>query len=130
MERSASRSRRVNELNEILAIIRPGKDRQTKAALARIGCPAVTSFRAQGRGRQRGLRSPIVEGSAVPGVLMRYLPKKMLLLIVPEKKTKSVIQTILSVNQTGQYGDGKIFVLPMEESRRIRTGESGETALK
>ncbi len=119
-------------MNEILAIIRPGKERQTKEALARIGCPAVTSLRAKGRGRQRGLRSPAAaEGDAPsPGVVMRYLPKKLLFLIVPEKKTRAVVQTILTVNQSGHYGDGKIFILPIEEAHRIRTSEKGEMALK
>ena len=117
-------------MNDIFAIIRPGKDRLTKQALARIGCPAVTSWRAQGRGRQRGLRYSSEGAAAAPAVVMRYLPKKFLFLTVPEKKTRAAVQAIVTANQTGQYGDGKIFIMEAEEVYRIRTAESGQDALK
>ena len=119
-------------MNEIIAVIRPGKDRITKEALSRVGCPSVTSLRAHGRGRQRGLRYPAASDAGAPAeaVVMRYLPKKILFLTVPEKKTKAAVHAILNANQTGQFGDGKIFILEMEESYRIRTGERGESAVK
>ncbi len=118
-------------MKEIIAIIRPGKDRETKEALAKIGCLAVTSLRVRGRGRQRGLKySAMSADSDIPQfVIMKYLPKKLLYLVVNDNQVKPLVQAIIRINQTGQYGDGKIFVLPAEEAIRIRTGEKGETAL-
>ncbi len=119
-------------MTEIIAIIRPGKDRETKQALGKIGCLAMTSVRVHGRGRQRGLRySSLATDSATPQfVIMKYLPKKLLYLVVNDPVAKVVVQTIIRVNQTGQHGDGKIFVSGMKESYRVRTGEKGEAALK
>ena len=119
-------------MKEIIAIVRPGKDRETKEALSKIGCLAMTSMRVCGRGRQRGLRySALANDSEVPQfVVMNYLPKKLIYLVVNDALVKVAIQTIIRVNQTGQHGDGKIFVLEMKEVCRIRTGEKGEVAVR
>ena len=119
-------------MKEIMAIIRPGKDKETKEALAKIGCSAMTTVRVLGRGKQRGLRYSAFSGdSKVPQfVLMKYLPKKMLYLVVNDRQFKPVLQAIIRVNQTGQYGDGKIFVIETKEVCRIRTGETGEVAIR
>src|SRR3989338_3971111 len=100
-------------MKEIIAIIRPGKDRETKKALERIGCLTFTSMRVHGRGKQRGLRySSLANDSGTPQfVMMKFLPKKMLTMVVNDRQVKPCVQTILRVNQTSQYGDGKIFVL-------------------
>ena len=118
-------------MKEIIAIIRPGKDRETKKALAKIGCLTFTSVRVQGRGKQRGLRySSLVSDSTMPQfVIMKYLPKKMLYMVVSDRQVKPAVQTIIRVNQTQQYGDGKIFVLEMKDAYRIRTGEKGDAAI-
>ena len=118
-------------MKEIMAIIRPGKDRETKKALAKIGCLTFTSVRVQGRGKQRGLRySSLVNDTGSPQfVVMKYLPKKMLYMVVTDRQLKPAIQTIIRVNQTNQYGDGKIFVAEMKDARRIRTGERGDSAI-
>lgn len=117
-------------MKEIMAIIRPGKDRTTKEALARIGCLTCTTFRVYGRGRQRGLTYPSASGNGAGPIGVKYLPKKMVYLIVNSRQVKPVIQAILRSNQTGQYGDGKIFVTDSEEVVRIRTGEKGEVAIR
>ena len=120
-------------MKEIVTVIRPGKDRETKRALAKIGCFACTSVRVFGRGRQRGLKYGGAQGSgagAAEGIVMKYLPKKMLSLVVDERQTRSVVETLIRVNQTGQYGDGKIFVLEVKETYRIRTGEKGRAAIQ
>ena len=119
-------------MKEIIAIIRPGKDRQTKEALAKIGCLALTSLRVRGRGKQRGLKySALSADASVPQfVIMKYLPKKLLYLVVSDNLVKTTLQAIIRANQTGQYGDGKIFVMPIEEATRVRTGEKGEVAIR
>ncbi len=119
-------------MREIIAMIRPGKDRQTKEALARIGCLAMTSVRVRGRGKQRGLKYSALTGdSSVPQfVMMKYLPKKMLYLAINDTLVKPVVQAIIRVNQTGEHGDGKIFVLKMKDAVRIRTGEEGEVVVR
>ena len=119
-------------MTEIMAMIRPGKDRQTKEALAKIGCLAVTSVRVRGRGKQRGLKySALTSDSGVPQfVIMTYLPKKMIYLVVNDPLVKPAIQAIIRSNQTGAYGDGKIFVSKAKEVYRIRTGEKGEATVR
>ena len=119
-------------MKEIIAVIRPGKDRQTKEALAKIGCLAVTSVRVRGRGKQRGLKySALTGGSGVSQfVVMRYLPKKMIYLVVNDPLVKPAIHAIIRSNQTGAYGDGKIFVLKTKDVYRIRTGEKGEVTVR
>ena len=119
-------------VKEIFAIIRSGKDRETKKALEQVGCFAMSSVRVHGRGKQRGLRySSSVNDSTVPQfVVMKYLPKKLLYLVVNDSLARVVTQTIIRVNQTGEHGDGKIFILNMGDALRIRTGEKGESALR
>ncbi len=119
-------------MTEITAIIRPGKDHETKTALGRIGCLAMTSVRVHGRGKQRGLRYSTLAGdSALPQfVAIKYLPKKLLYLVVGDSLVKIVVQTIIRVNQTGQHGDGKIFISEVKEGYRVRTGEKGEAAVR
>ena len=119
-------------MKEIIAIIRPGKDRETKLALAKIGCLAMTTVRVRGRGKQRGLRySALTSDVPVPQfVLMKYLPKKLICLVVNDALVRPAVQCIVRVNQTGQYGDGKVFVMGTRQAHRIRTGETGEVAVR
>lgn len=120
-------------MKEIMAIIRPAKDRATKEALARIGCSGLSTLRVLGRGRQRGLsyRAPQDEGlKTSEPALMRYLPKKMIHMVVTDQEAKPVVDTIIQVNRTGQYGDGRIFVLDVDEAYLIRTGEQGVSVIR
>lgn len=119
-------------MKEVIAVIRPGKDKQTKEALSKAGHFACSTVRVYGRGKQRGLKyqsvSSVRQGAA-QAVVMKYLPKKMISLVVPNHEVKTVVQTIIHANQTGQYGDGRVFVLEAQEAIRIRTGEKGEVVL-
>ena len=102
---------------EILAIIRRKHAAATKAELSRIGCTGYTAFPVLGRGRQRGLRGePGTEGLA-------FLPKVLFNLVVEEAQAQETIEALIRANQTGQYGDGKLFVIEIAEAYRISTGE-------
>jgi nitrogen regulatory protein PII 2 len=119
-------------VKQLVAILRPGKLTQTKEALSKIGCVAMTSVRVYGRGRQKGLRgSVLTNDSRTPQVVvMKYLPKKMIYLMVRDRELHPVVQTLIRVNQTGEHGDGKIFVLDLKSAQRIRTNEKGEAAIR
>ena len=102
---------------EILALIRRNRLSATKQELARIGCDGYSQFAVLGRGRQRGLRGEEhSEG-------LRFLPKILLELIVADARSGETIEAIIRANQTGQFGDGRIFVIEMNEAYRISTGE-------
>ncbi len=116
-------------LKEVIAIIRPQRWHETKLRVQRLRFQAFTHARVLGRGRERGLRYLPRKG-ATSGVGVRYLPKRMISWIVEETQVEALVQAIIKANQTGQLGDGKIFVLPVEESVRIRTSEHGVEALR
>jgi nitrogen regulatory protein PII 2 len=101
---------------EIMAIIRRKRAAATKEELSRIGCAGYTAFPVLGRGRQRGLRGePGGEGLA-------FLPKVLFDLVVEESQAQETIEAMIRANQTGEFGDGKIFVIEMAETYRISTG--------
>jgi len=120
---------RGGRLQEVVAIIRPQRWSQTKLRVQRLRLQAFTETRVLGRGRERGLRYLPRKGAA-GGVGVRYLPKRMVSWIVEEAQVDPLVQAIIEVNQTGQLGDGKIFVLPLEEAVRIRTGERAIEAVR
>jgi nitrogen regulatory protein PII 2 len=122
-------------MKEITAIIRPKKVGATKCALERLGFPSLTAEAVLGRGRQRGIASE-VNIDLPPELLsqgksggMKYVPKRMLTLVVPDDDVDAVITTIINVNQTAQVGDGKIFVSLIDDALRVRTGEQGDKAI-
>lgn len=124
-------------MKEIYAIIRVNKVYSTKKALEEIGFPSITVFnyRVFGRGKQKGIVdevsfsvSPEVSQMAKHGG-MKYIPKRLLYLVVDDEDITRIVDTIIQANQTGHYGDGRIFVCPVEEALRIRTGENGAQAL-
>lgn len=100
---------------ELLAIVRRNRAQATKAELHRIRCRGYTIFPVLGRGRQRGLRGLSDDG-------LPFLPK-MLFEVVVEGDARETIEAIIRANQTGEFGDGKIFVLELGEGYRISTGE-------
>lgn len=116
-------------LKEVMAILRPERWSQTKAQVERLGGEAFTQQRVLGRGQERGL-TYLPRRGATSGTAVRYLPKRMISWIVEESQVEPLIQAILEVNQTGQLGDGRIFVLPVEEAIRIRTMDRGAQALR
>jgi nitrogen regulatory protein PII 2 len=123
-------------MKEIMAVIRQDKMNATKAALAEAGICSLTAQKVLGRGKGN-VDYQILEGaeegneSALSqlGNGPRMIPKRMLTLVVPDDKKENVIQVLLKVNKAGKPGDGKIFVLPLENAYRVRTGESSDAAL-
>ncbi|OEF96271.1 P-II family nitrogen regulator [Desulfuribacillus alkaliarsenatis] len=127
-------------MKEIMAIIRMNKVAQTKKALVEAGFNGLTAMKAVGRGKmltdlseldkldaaQEEVREKFMESILTGG---RLVPKRLLLLTVPSDEVKKAVDTIISVNQEGNRGDGKIFVLPLADAIRIRTGEQGEEAV-
>ncbi|EFL51952.1 nitrogen regulatory protein P-II [Solidesulfovibrio fructosivorans JJ]] len=123
-------------MKEIMAIIRMNKMNQTKKVLADSGMPAFVAR--EGYGRGKGLvNQAVLEGAAAGneeaiallGTKGRLYPKRILSIVVPDAEVGKVVDAILSVNKTGQAGDGKIFVLPVTDSIRVRTGEDGDAAI-
>jgi nitrogen regulatory protein PII 2 len=122
-------------MKEIIAIVRQNKVNATKEALAEAGIPAFTCRRVLGRGKKlidmSLLRSIIEEGEVPPNPTGEYLsemnrliPKRVFTVIVDDCDVKKVVQAIMEANFTGNPGDGKIFVLPIYESYRVRDGET------
>ena len=112
-------------MKEILAIIRPNKLDEVKNALEEVGCHGMTITDVEGRGRQLG----ITESYRGSDYRIDLLPKIKLEIIVQDDAVSRVVDTIVQTAQTGDIGDGKIFISPVEEVVRIRTGESGEKAV-
>lgn len=122
-------------MKEIITVIRPKKVNATKSALEELGLPSMTAIPVLGRGKQKGILSE-VNIEYRPGIFeegknngMKYIPKRYLSIVVSDELVDKVINAISTVNKTGEYGDGKIFVCPVEEAVRIRTGEIGELAV-
>jgi len=144
-------------MKEIIAIIRTERVEPTKDALESIGVKGITFVNVIGRGRQRGtIRAPDPEGTLrrevgvyimhqrgiisdandpkyhVPvqkEIELGFLPKKMLMIVVNDDEVPLIVDTLTQIDRSGQQGDGKIFVCPMIDVIRIRTGEHGSKAL-
>ena len=112
-------------MKKIEAIIKPFKLDKVKEALAKQGIQGMTISEVKGFGRQRG-HTELYRGAEY---VVDFLPKVKLEILVDDDKAELVADTILDAARTGRIGDGKIFILPMEEAVRIRTGERGESAL-
>ena len=123
-------------MKEIMAIIRMNMMNKTKRALAEIGIPSFTAKDVVGRGRGvidqsvlRGADLGYEEAIAHLGKNRRLVSKRLISVVVPDSVVKRVVGIIINVNQTRKSGDGKIFVLPVMNAIRIRTGEKGEKAI-
>jgi nitrogen regulatory protein P-II 1 len=112
-------------MKKVEAVIRHFKLEEVKDALTEIGVQGMTVSEVRGFGRQKGHK----EQYRGAEYTVDFLPKAKMEVIVPDDQVKAVVDTILESARTGQIGDGKIFVLPVEDIIRIRTGEAGETAL-
>ncbi len=109
----------------IQAIIRPSKMEDVKKALEDTGYTSLTSLEVKGRGRQKGIKQ-IWRGEEY---VVDMLPKVKIEVVVPDEKENEVVGIIQKSAYTGNIGDGKIFVLPVEKTIRIRTGETDGKAL-
>lgn len=121
-------------MKEIIAIIRPNKMTQTKDVLNALGFPAMTAQRVMGRGKQKAIIGEVSFDIQNENLLkeegtMRYIPKRLISLVVPDEDVSLIVEAIMRVNQTGQTGDGKLFVCPIDEAVRVRTNERGTKAL-
>ena len=121
-------------MKEIMAIIRPKMVSRTKEVLDSLGFPAMNAVRVMGRGKQRAILNEVSFEINEPDLLkvegsMRYIPKRMISLVVPDEDVSLVVEAIMKVNKTGQIGDGKVFVCPIEQALRIRTMEKGNKAI-
>jgi nitrogen regulatory protein P-II 1 len=112
-------------MKKIEAIIKPYKLEDVKEALNQNGIEGMTIGEVKGFGRQKG-HTEVYRGSEYT---VDFLPKIKLELVVADDRVAAVIDAIVKAAKTGKIGDGKIFVLPLEESIRIRTGERGESAV-
>ena len=112
-------------MKKIEAIIKPFKLDDVKEALTEIGIIGMTVTEVRGFGRQKG-HTELYRGSEYT---VDFLPKVKIEVVVPDHLAEKVLLTIANAAKTGSIGDGKVFVLPMEQSVRIRTGETGEAAV-
>lgn len=131
-------------MKEITAIIRRDKLPETKRILTDLGYPSLTIQSVEGRGKQRGALcgemdsempdsyctsaklKPTPSTYALEHTLPKialFVPKRLLTIVVPDDVVATVVKSIIKTNQTGKAGDGKIFVSPVEDALRVRTGE-------
>jgi nitrogen regulatory protein PII 2 len=137
-------------MKEITAIIRRDKLPETKKVLDDIGYPSLTIQSVEGRGRQKGAMCAEMDSEmpesfctavklkptpstyaldhTLPKVAL-FVPKRLLTIVVPDDVVTTIVKSIIKVNYTGKAGDGKIFVSPIENAVRVRTGEKNGEAI-
>jgi nitrogen regulatory protein P-II 1 len=113
-------------MKKIEAIIRPEKVNDVKEALDALGFHGMNFQQVTGRGAQRGI---VHQGRSGETVTVDLLPKVKLEVVVPTDDVDKVIDAICEAARTGNIGDGKIFVIPVETAIRVRTGERGDVAV-
>jgi nitrogen regulatory protein P-II 1 len=112
-------------LKKVEAIIKPFKLDEVKEALNEIGIQGITVSEVKGFGRQKG-HTELYRGAEY---VVDFIPKIKMEIIVSDETAAKVVEAIEQAAKTGRIGDGKIFITPVEEVVRIRTGERGEDAL-
>ncbi|MDX2433245.1 MAG: DUF3240 domain-containing protein [Desulfobacterales bacterium] len=112
-------------MKKIEAIIKPFKVDDVKEALNAIGIKGMTISEVKGYGRQKGHKE-IYRGAEY---IVDFIPKTKMEIIVEASQVDEIVETIRNAANTGKIGDGKIFVLPVEEVVRVRTGEKGKEAI-
>jgi len=112
-------------MKKIQAIIKPFKLDEAKQALADLNVVGMTVSEVKGFGRQKG-HSELYRGAEY---VVDFLPKVQLEVVVPDDLVEKVAMALTESARTGSIGDGKVFVLPVEDAVRIRTGEHGDSAL-
>ena len=117
--------RQVNTMKMIKAMVRPEKFEEIKTALDGAGFGAMTIFEVRGRGVQKGITQQY-RGSEY---IVDLIPKLEIETVVADDAAEKVIEIIKKAAYTGKIGDGQIFVLPVEDSIRVRTGERGEKGI-
>ncbi|MFC1673378.1 P-II family nitrogen regulator [Pseudomonadota bacterium] len=112
-------------MKKIEAIIKPFKLDEVKDALHEVGLQGITVVEAKGFGRQKG-HTELYRGAEY---VVDFLPKVKLEVVLDDELVERAVEAIQQAAHTGRIGDGKIFILPVEEAIRVRTGESGSEAI-
>jgi len=112
-------------MKKIEAIIKPFKLDEVKEALQEVGLQGITVTEARGFGRQKG-HTELYRGAEY---VVDFLPKVKIEVVVEDNMVERTVEAIITAARTGRIGDGKIFILPIEEVIRIRTGERGGDAI-
>ncbi|GHU30904.1 nitrogen regulatory protein P-II 1 [Betaproteobacteria bacterium] len=112
-------------MKKIEAIIKPFKLDEVREALSEVGVTGLTVSEVKGFGRQKG-HTELYRGAEY---VVDFLPKVKVEIVVGDETVEIAIDAIIKAAHTGKIGDGKIFVMPVEQVVRIRTGETGESAL-
>jgi nitrogen regulatory protein P-II 1 len=112
-------------MKKVEAIIKPFKLEEVKDALSKVSVQGLTVSEVKGFGRQKGHKE-LYRGAEY---VVEFLPKIKLEIVVVDEMVEEVVKAIVETASTGRIGDGKIFVLPVDEAVRIRTGESGDAVL-
>ncbi len=112
-------------MQKVVAVIKPFKLDDVKEALGGIGVAGMTITEVKGFGRQKG-HTELYRGSEY---VVDFLPKIRIEILTENEKTDSIVEAITKAANTGQIGDGKIFILPVGDVIRIRTGERGANAI-
>lgn len=123
-------------MKEVMAVIRMNMINQTKAALIDAGISCMTARVALGRGKGlvdmtvlKGAEKGYEEALALLGQSQRLIPKRVINIVVPDDMVEKTVDTIIETNHTGKSGDGVVWVMPVLEAVRVRTGESGNGVL-
>lgn len=126
-------------MKEIMTVIRRHQVPATKKAFEDAGFPALTIQSVEGRGKQGGIGGWAAEVDPELNSMLskemgddtrfNWIPKRMLTIVVQDDQVDNVVDVIIKANQTGHMGDGKIFVMPLKEVVRVRTGETGKEAV-
>ncbi|MGB8355057.1 MAG: P-II family nitrogen regulator [Chthoniobacteraceae bacterium] len=112
-------------MKKIEAIIKPFKMEDVKEALSEIGIEGMTVTEVKGFGRQKG-HTEIYRGSEYT---VDFLPKVKFEIVIADDRVQKAVDAIVAAAKTGKIGDGKVFILPIEQAIRIRTEEHGESAI-
>ena len=126
-------------MKEIMTVIRRHQVPETKKAFEDAGFPALTIQSVEGRGKQGGIGgwaaeidpelNSMLSKELADDTKFNWIPKRMLTIVVQDDQVEEVVDVIIKANQTGHMGDGKIFVIPLKEVIRVRTGETGKEAV-
>jgi nitrogen regulatory protein PII 2 len=123
-------------MKEVMAIIRMNKINETKRALSAAGISSFHARECLGRGKGlvdfnvlQGAEKGYEEAIAQLGQSQRLVPKRIITVMAPDKQVSRIVETIIAINRTRKSGDGKIFVLPLQEAYRVRTGEDGDDVI-
>ena len=112
-------------MKKIEAVIKPFKLEEVKDALTEIGIQGLTVSEVKGFGRQKG-HTELYRGAEY---VVDFIPKIKIEVVVPDDIAEKVVEAIVNAARTGRIGDGKVFIIPVKDSIRIRTGERGENAI-